>query len=110
MTGRDDNAWRLPIGETLDEARAQAILARFGWEARQVGQVLADRLKDEHPERQVDGRVFGVRTLLHAYQHPRDVASPGITLGIVTQELSSSGLRAIAIMLEWDTGRVVVRG
>jgi hypothetical protein len=47
--------------------------------------------------------------LLAAYQRPRDEASIGITLGLVAHALNSGGLRAVAIVLEWDSGRVVAR-
>lgn len=51
MTEADDDGWRLPVGETLDERRARLILSRFGSEAKRVSpalkviRILADGLQ-----------------------------------------------------------------
>jgi hypothetical protein len=103
---RDDDDWRLPVGETIDERRARLILARFGPEVRRVGQALADRLRAELPDRRIEGTVYGLPSRLHADQRPRRAELTGIALGHVADEPSGGGWKVIPISLKWDSGRV----
>jgi hypothetical protein len=105
----DADEWRLPVGEILDERRARLILARFGPEVRRVGQELADRLRAELPGRKVEGKVYGLPSLLHAYGHPRSADLTGIALGHVAYEPSGGGIRTIVIRLDWASGQVSAR-
>jgi hypothetical protein len=89
-------------------AAAGLILARFGPDVRRVGQELADRLRAELPDRRVEGKVYGLSSLLHAYQHPRRAELTGIALGHVAYEPNGGGWKVIPISLQWESGRVVV--
>jgi hypothetical protein len=106
---RDADAWRLPVGETLDERRALLILARFGPEARRISQDLAARLRVERPGGRVEGKVYELATLLHAYRHPRSADLAGIGLGFVAYEPSGGGIMTIPIVLAWNSGRVAAK-
>lgn len=106
----DDDAWRLPIGATLDEARGRLILARFGPEAKQIGEALAARLRAQHPDAPIDARVFGLDTLLASYPHPRATQDYRIALGMIAFTTSSGSLGAVAIVLDWETGQVLASG
>jgi hypothetical protein len=105
----DDDDWRLPVGETLDERRARLILARFGPEARRISQDLAARLRVERPGGRVEGKVYELATLLHAYRHPRSADLAGIGLGFVAYEPSGGGIMTIPIVLAWNSGRVAAK-
>jgi hypothetical protein len=104
---RDADEWRLPVGEMLDERRARLILTRFSPEARRVGQDLAVRLRAELPDRKVEGKLYGLPVLLHAYQQPRRAEVTGIALGHVADEPRGGGWRVLPLSLKWDSGRVV---
>jgi hypothetical protein len=105
----DDDDWRLPVGEILDEQRARRILARFGPAVERISQDLAARLRAELPGRKVDGKVYEVATLLHAYRHPRSADLAGIGLGFVAYEPSGGGIMTIPIVLAWNSGRVAAK-
>lgn len=105
-----DDDWILPVGETLDERRARLILARFGPEAKRVGQARAARLRADVPGRVVEGKITGLPTLLHAYRAPRRADLTGICLGYVAYEPSGGGITVIPILLDWESGRVHARG
>jgi hypothetical protein len=105
-----DDDWILPVGEALDDARARLIRARFGREAERLGRELADRLRREHPELDVHGRVFGVRTLRQANPFPRTPASRALWLGHVFHPSPAGQPKTYRILLAWDTGDVTVEG
>jgi hypothetical protein len=93
MTEPDALDWYLPLGEALDEARARAILARFGPEVKRIGQEFAERVRAEAPGRPVEGKVYGLETLLHAYRHPRGPELTGVALGHIAYEPSGGGIK-----------------
>jgi hypothetical protein len=105
----DDDDWRLPVGEILDERRARRILARFGPTVEWISQDLAARLRAELPGRKVDGKVYEVATLLHAYRHPRSADLAGIGLGYVAYAPRGGGSMTIPIVLAWHSGRVAAK-
>jgi hypothetical protein len=104
----DDDDWILPVGERLDDRRAGLIRACFGREAERIGRELADRLRREHPELDVHGRVFGVRTLLQANAFPRTPAQRALWLGHVFHPSPAGQPKTYRLLLAWDSGAVMI--
>jgi hypothetical protein len=109
MSEAEDD-WILPVGERLDERRAQLIRARFGREAERLGRELAARLRNEQPGLDVHGRVFGVRTLLQANAFPRPPAQRTLWLGHVFHPSPTGQPKTYRILLAWDSGAVMIEG
>lgn len=101
--------WYLPVGERLDDRRAEAIVARFAAEARAVGESVIARLQADRPDREVQGRVYGVRTVLMAFQVARGPNDGGIWIGDVRHSHAGTTV-VVGLVLRWESGAVVVVG
>ena len=79
MDGRP--AWSLPVGERLDQARADLLVAAFREEVVRVGQALRRRVEAEHPGAAITARRYEPRHLLEPHGHIRSDRLHGIGLG-----------------------------
>ena len=103
MDGRP--AWYLPVGETLDQIRAELLVATFRGEVVRVGRALRQRMEAERPGVAITSRLYEPRHLLEPHGYIRSDRLHGIGLGHL---VVGGGIDAgvIPACVGWEDGRV----
>ena len=101
----DRPAWYLPVGERLDQARADLLVETFRNEVIRVGRALRRRMEAEHPGATMTARLYESRHLLGPHGYARSDRLHGIGLGHLVVG-AGFGAAVLPICLGWEDGRV----
>ena len=89
--------WCLPVGERLDQARADLLVETFRDEVVRVGRALRRRMEAEHPGEVITSKLYPAQSLLEPHAYTRSDCLHGIGLG---------HLNVVPVCVGWEDGRV----
>jgi hypothetical protein len=105
----DRPAWYLPVGECLDQARAELLAETFRDDAVRVGRGLVARMEARRPGVEVKRSLSSPEQLATNHARPRFAREPVIYLGIAWYD-DPNRKGVCGVVLEWETGTVRTTG
>ena len=105
MSEPDRPAWYLPVGERLDQERAELIVAAFRDEVVRVGRALRRRMEAERPGAVITSRLCEPRHLREPHGYIRSDRLHGIGLGHLVVG-AGFGADVVPVCVGWEDGRV----